>query len=356
MVNKEKAFDPKNFFEIESIYSLDPGDMRCEAKLIDSDKTANVVVPLEMSEDEWEEYCDSDDFDGYEFFNDNEELRKKFADKISKNFDNLIDLPKRSELSDATKIIFDEVRQSDSGMFFAETKESFLNDYNLSDKDIKKLQNDIKKYKLDDVIDFKGDEYITAYSDLETRFNNDIDISLDKSIHSYQDNLQINKIDDKNEDLTTVALKYHLPQEIHVIEDGEIQVYYLDAICDQEPGIFDKPTGIYSSPDDYDKWLDTSTTVSNGETSIEVNKDKGEELQSYDINIDSDWDSLIPTILTTQFAAGTLLYASKQVLDGIENGYLKDADLAEWQEALDSFKIPQEETDASKTLDKDINL
>lgn len=179
---------------------------------------------------------------------------------------------------------------------------------------------------------------------------------LDKSIHSYQDNLQINKIDDKNEDLTTVALKYHLPQEIHVIEDGEIQVYYLDAICDQEPGIFDKPTGIYSSPDDSDKWLDTSTTVSNGETSIEVNKDKGEELQSYDINIDSDWDSLIPTILTTQFAAGTLLYASKQVLDGIENGYLKDADLAEWQEALDSFKIPQEETDASKTLDKDIDL
>lgn len=91
------------------------------------------------------------------------------------DFDYYKSLPKISKCSKLLQVIYDNVCESESSMchITAEDWEEYYSD-NFTNKDIEKLKEEVKEYKLDNVITFDDAEYkIIGWSDLETRFNDD---------------------------------------------------------------------------------------------------------------------------------------------------------------------------------------
>lgn len=105
-----------------------------------------------------------------------------FAVLIASSFDRYANLPKISKCSELLQSIYDDVCQSDSTMCHIteeEWDEYYKHDY--SENDIITLQAEIKKYKLDDVIEIDDGEYkIIGYGDLEIRFIDDRDLEINK--------------------------------------------------------------------------------------------------------------------------------------------------------------------------------
>lgn len=103
------------------------------------------------------------------------ELKNAFAVLVASSFEDYINLPKISDVSPLLKEIYDIVCESDATMCHI-TKEDWADYYidNYSEKDIEILEEEIKKYGLDEVIGIDEGEYkIIGYGDLETRFIDD---------------------------------------------------------------------------------------------------------------------------------------------------------------------------------------
>ena len=105
-----------------------------------------------------------------------------FAVLIASSFDRYANLPKISKCSKLLQSIYDDVCQSDSTMCHIteeEWNEYYIDDY--SEKDLEVLEEEIKKYGLDEVIGIGDGEYkIVGYGDLETRFIDDRDLEINK--------------------------------------------------------------------------------------------------------------------------------------------------------------------------------
>ena len=108
------------------------------------------------------------------------ELKNAFAVLILSDYDDYTKLPTISKCSKLLKYVYDCVCNSDSSMCYIDYEDwkELKEDLDYTDKDLEILNNEIKKYELDEVIEVDTGEYvIVGYGDLETRFIDDRNIS-----------------------------------------------------------------------------------------------------------------------------------------------------------------------------------
>jgi len=99
-------------------------------------------------------------------------LKSKIVRLVEKDFDMYKSLPKLSKTSKLMKYIFDSVRESDATMCHIDNEE--WEELDFTDRDLKKLRQEIDKYKLNDVITIDENNYkIIGYGNLETSFCDD---------------------------------------------------------------------------------------------------------------------------------------------------------------------------------------
>ena len=102
---------------------------------------------------------------------------------IEKNNGLEFNMPKVSELSPLLKYVYDRVCESESNMCHIDYNdwEELKEDYDFIDEDINTLNNEIKKYNLEDLITVDdGENKICGYGCLQTMFNDDRDKGSDE--------------------------------------------------------------------------------------------------------------------------------------------------------------------------------
>ena len=107
------------------------------------------------------------------------ELENAFAVLILNDYNDYKKLPTISKCSKLLKYVYDCVCSSDSSMCHIDYEDwkELKEDLDYTDKDLEILNNEIKKYGLDEVVEIGTGEYtIVGYGDLETRFIDDRDI------------------------------------------------------------------------------------------------------------------------------------------------------------------------------------
>lgn len=165
-----------NSIKISETWLTDYGDMRCNAIIIqDNKEVANIIA----SYDE----CDLRYSIGNKDSQMNQEfIKKAFQTLIYLNLKSYLELPKVSDCSKLLQEIYDTVCESDATMChisFEDWNNYYIDNY--SENDIEVLKQEIKKYGLEDVIGINEDEYkIIGYGDLETKFNDDRLLNLNK--------------------------------------------------------------------------------------------------------------------------------------------------------------------------------
>lgn len=147
--------------KILGIWKSDFDDVRCNAILYQKGKQiSNIIVSYEKND-----LKDLDD----------KNKEKVFETLIYEEFEKYTSLPKISKCSKLLQEIYDFVCESDSSMCHItdeDWKEMYSDRYN--DNDIEKLKEEIKRYKLEDIIGLNESEYkIIGYGNLETKFNDD---------------------------------------------------------------------------------------------------------------------------------------------------------------------------------------
>ena len=103
--------------------------------------------------------------------NSNQNVEEFFEEFIYSNYDLYLKLPQIDNCSKLLQDIYSTVETSESCMCWISEDEwnSYYNEYN--DKDLNKLEKEIKKYKLKNVLTINEDGYkIIAYGDLQTKF------------------------------------------------------------------------------------------------------------------------------------------------------------------------------------------
>lgn len=155
--------------KILKIWESDYKDFRCNAILYQNNKpVANIIM-----------ICDSDYYGrGFDSLNSNYSYNvviNTFKKLIYNSFDKYLNLPKISECSDLLNKIYDIVCESDANMCYI-TDKDWTEDFSkkFTNKDIDFLKEEVKKYGLENVIEFNEMDYIIlGYSNLETCFNDD---------------------------------------------------------------------------------------------------------------------------------------------------------------------------------------
>lgn len=102
---------------------------------------------------------------------------------IEKNNGREFNMPKVSELSPLLKYIYDFVCESETNMCYIDYTDwkELKENYDFIDEDINTLNNEIKKYNLEDLITIDDGEYkICGYGCLQTMFNDDRDKGSDE--------------------------------------------------------------------------------------------------------------------------------------------------------------------------------
>lgn len=104
--------------------------------------------------------------------NDFDSLKEVFKVLVLEDKESYFKLPKLSKCSNLLQELFENVLDSDSGMFFYEYED--WEDDGRTEEELNILEKEIKKYGLQEVIEIKeNDCIITCYSDLITRFIDD---------------------------------------------------------------------------------------------------------------------------------------------------------------------------------------
>ena len=152
--------------KIRDMWLSDYGDIRCNASIfINNKEKANIIASFDR-----------------ETYPDWKNSQKEFKEEIIDNLDLYLTLPKISKCSNLLKEIYDTVCESDATMCHI-TNEDWQEFYadRYTNKDINSLKEEVKKYKLDDVITFDDAEYkIIGWGNLETSFNDDRQFVKDK--------------------------------------------------------------------------------------------------------------------------------------------------------------------------------
>lgn len=108
----------------------------------------------------------------------------KFKKLVYSGYERFLKLPKASKCSSLLQEIYDTVCESDNSMCYItdeDWKELYADRY--TEKDIERLKQEVKKYKLDKYITFDEDEYkILGYGDLEMCLNDDRAITKEKDM------------------------------------------------------------------------------------------------------------------------------------------------------------------------------
>lgn len=108
----------------------------------------------------------------------------KFKRLVYSGYERFLKLPKASKCSSLLQEIYDTVCESDNSMCHItdeDWKELYADRY--TEKDIERLKQEVKKYKLDKYITFNEDEYkILGYGDLEMCLNDDRAITKEKDM------------------------------------------------------------------------------------------------------------------------------------------------------------------------------
>lgn len=112
------------------------------------------------------------------------ELKNAMAVLVASDFDKYSNLPKISNCSKLLIDIYDNVVSSDASMCHIDNEDwKYYLEEGYTVKDILDLAKEIKKNNLEDVIEIDNGEYkIIGYSDLETKFIDDREISSNKEI------------------------------------------------------------------------------------------------------------------------------------------------------------------------------
>ena len=152
-------------------YSEDHDDVRCNALLYQNGKIIGDII---ASYDSKLLNCLAQ--------NNEKSTRKVMKSLIYKDFDKYMSLPKISKCSKLLQEIYSDVSESDSKMCYItddDWKRFYSEQY--SEKDILLLREEVKKYKLDDVITFDDGEYkILGWGNLEISFNDDRKLNKNK--------------------------------------------------------------------------------------------------------------------------------------------------------------------------------
>lgn len=161
--------------EILETWETDYDDIRCNAILYQNgNKVGNIVASYDESSLR------------YSIGDENSEMNEEFVKDAFKNliyddFNSYSDLPKISKCSKLLQSIYDDVCSSESTMCHI-SKDDWNNYYSdtYSENDINNLLKEIKKYSLEKIITIDDNNFkIIGYGDLETRFINDREVSLD---------------------------------------------------------------------------------------------------------------------------------------------------------------------------------
>lgn len=145
------------------------GDIRCAAILYEDKKAVGKII-ASYDESAIENIINTDDL------NTNTNSVKDALRKIIKDsFDYYAKLPKISKCSKLLQTIYDEVCSSELTVcHISEDDWEKYYMYSFSYKDIEKLEEEIKKYNLKDLIEINYNNFkIIGYGDLEIRFNDD---------------------------------------------------------------------------------------------------------------------------------------------------------------------------------------
>lgn len=153
----------------------DYDDIRCNVMLYqDKKEIANIIASY-------------DELDlRYSIGNQDSEMNDEFinialTNLIYSDFDSYLELPKISKCSRLLQKIYNNVCESDSTMCHIDWM-YWKENYNFKDEDIIKLQSEITKYGLEEVITINEGEYkIIGYGDLETKFNDDRNLEISKN-------------------------------------------------------------------------------------------------------------------------------------------------------------------------------
>lgn len=159
--------------DIVDTWKSDYDDIRCNALLYENDKEiANIIASYDETDLRYS--IGDEDSEMNEDF-----VKRAFKNLIYYEFDKYLELPKISECSDLLQEIYDCVCESDATMCHISNED--WDDYYIDkyiDNDLVVLQDEIKKYGLEEIIEIDTGEYkIVGYGDLETRFNDDRNIN-----------------------------------------------------------------------------------------------------------------------------------------------------------------------------------
>lgn len=180
----ELIYNPKNYtkfenwfyeniklrkVDIKNLWIRDFGDVAVNAILYQGDKKiANIITSFDEGEIRY-------NYGGKDTELDEEYAKETIKNLIYDDFDKYLKLPKLSKCSKLLQSLYDDICSSDSDMChidYDDWKNYYQEDY--SEEDIKILKDEIKEYKLENVIEVDNGEYkILCYGDLETEFNDD---------------------------------------------------------------------------------------------------------------------------------------------------------------------------------------
>lgn len=145
--------------KILNLWLSDYGDIRCNASIsVNGKEKANFITSFER-----------------DYYPDWKNSQNDYKEEIKDEWEKYLHLPKISKCSKLMQEIYDNVCESEATMCHItndDWKELYADRF--TNKDITKLKEEVKKYKLDDVITFDDAEYkIIGWGNLETSFNDD---------------------------------------------------------------------------------------------------------------------------------------------------------------------------------------
>lgn len=165
--------------KVDSFWKSDYEDIRGYVRISKGNKDYGYCT-VSFDEEEFEKLSGKNKEESFT----EKEMKDIIEILVARNFDNYIKLPKISECSKLLQSIYDDVCTSDSSMCHItedDWQEFYEDEY--TDKDVKILKVEVKKYNLEDVITFGDCEYkIIGWSDLETRFIDDRMLNLENDM------------------------------------------------------------------------------------------------------------------------------------------------------------------------------
>lgn len=154
--------------KILNLWLSDYGDIRCNASIsVNGKEKANIITSFER-----------------DYYPDWKNSQNDYKEGIKDEWEKYLHLPKISKCSKLMQEIYDNVCESEATMCHItndDWKELYADRF--TNKDITKLKEEVKKYKLDDVITFDDREYkIIGWGNLETSFNDDRKLERNKEM------------------------------------------------------------------------------------------------------------------------------------------------------------------------------